>query len=322
MKYVENCRMSGSPEYDKTFWNVMKGNDVAEEKLSAGRTSDTGSYVLPSAADNKYEKAINARSVIRSIASIFTSYDKPANIWAADCDDIAEFVAPCGSINIRDVADDFTRIGVNSNKLVTLLRLPREFVSDATFDIESYLVKRLAKNFARAEDKAFITGTGTNEPLGHLATRGGADVAFTADSITFDDIYRLYFSVDAEYRRDGAWLMNDSTALALRKLKDGEGNYLWNNADNTILGKPVLISEYMPDIESSSKPIAFGDFSYYWIVKRSPVSVKLLKELFALKDQTGYMAFEFIDGKLVRNDAVHVIQMNTEEPEDLTEAAH
>lgn len=178
--------------------------------------------------------------------------------------------------------------------------------------MEGYLIKRLARNFARAEDKGFITGTGTDEPVGILDDTAGAETVATVETITYDDVISLYFSVKAEYRTNAVWLMNDKTALALRKLKDSAGNYLWNNADNTILGKPVMISEYMPDAEEGTKPIAFGDFSYYWIVKRTPVSVKMLQELFALRHQTGYLAFEFIDGKLIRTDAVKVIKTASE----------
>ncbi len=106
--------------------------------------------------------------------------------------------------------------------------------------------------------------------------------------------------------------MNDETALALRTLKDSTGNYLWRDNDDTILGKRVIISEYMPNAQSDSKPIAFGDFSYYWVIGRSPVSFKTLSEKFALHDQIGYLAFEFLDGKLIRPEAVKVIQINTE----------
>ena len=128
-------------------------------------------------------------------------------------------------------------------------------------------------------------------------------------NLTYDDVIALYFSVEKEYRRNGVWLMNDGTALVLRKLKDADGNYLWNQANDTILGKQVIISEYMPDIEVGTKPIAFGDFSYYWIVGRKPVSVRTLLEKFAVYDQIGYLAFEFLDGKLVRKEAIKVIQM-------------
>ena len=81
--------------------------------------------------------------------------------------------------------------------------------------------------------------------------------------------------------------MNDRTAPALRKLKDEAGNYLWNGSADTILGKPVRICSDMPDIAAEAKPVLFGDFSYFWIVDRSPVSMKALKECFAMTDRVG-----------------------------------
>ena len=166
----------------------------------------------------------------------------------------------------------------------------------AGFDIEKYLTQKLGKSFGKAEDNAFINGTGADEPTGILHHTDGAKTALTVETLTYDDVISLYFSADKEYRRNGIWLMNDKTALALRKLKDNDGNYLWNQANDTILGKQVIISEYMPDIETGTKPIAFGDFSYYWIVGRKPVSVRTLLEKFVLYDQIGYLAFEFLDG--------------------------
>jgi len=79
-----------------------------------------------------------------------------------------------------------------------------------------------------------------------------------------------------------------------------------------ILFFSFIISEYMSDIETGTKPIAFGDFSYYWILGRKPVTVRTLLEKFVLYDQIGYLAFEFLDGKLVRNEAIKVIQMAEE----------
>lgn len=312
MNYAENRIHTGQPEYDKQFWNSMKGVPFAEDRLEVGRSSATGTYALPVSADNKYEAEINKVSVFRKLASVFTRYNGAVDIITANSDDIAEFVPESESIDIRDVVDDFDTVRVTATKLATLLRLPSEFVADAAFNLQGYLIKRLARNFAKAEDKGFITGTGTDEPVGILDDTAGAETAATVETITYDDVISLYFSVKAEYRTNAVWLMNDKTALALRKLKDSAGNYLWNNADNTILGKPVMISEYMPDAEEGTKPIAFGDFSYYWIVKRTPVSVKMVQELFALRHQTGYLAFEFIDGNLIRTDAVKVIKMASE----------
>lgn len=108
---------------------------------------------------------------------------------------------------------------------------------------------------------------------------------------------------------DAVWLMNDKTALALRKLKDADGNYFWNSNNDTILGKPVCISEFMPDVVSGSKPIAFGAFNYYWFSSLSPISIRMLTEQFAANDQVGYLTLEFLEGKLIRKDAVKVISM-------------
>lgn len=72
--------------------------------------------------------------------------------------------------------------------------------------------------------------------------------------------------------------------LALRKLKDADGNYLWNSNNDTILGKPVYISEFMPDAQSGNKLVTFGDFSHYWFISRSPVSLRTLTEQFAIND--------------------------------------
>ena len=300
-------------DYTKDFLNYLKGKPLAADKITQGRTRNTGSYHLPTAIADKYEEAIGKESVFRGLGSVFSSYDRDSNIIAVDSDDICQFVPEGGGIDIVDLVDDFTKIAVGKHKLAALFRISSEFVSDAAFDFESYLVKRLSQVFARTEDNAFITGTGDGEPIGILhATQGAETGASTAD-ISYDDMISLYFSVDAKYRKNAVWLMNDATAMALRKLKDGAGNYLWNNADGTILGKPVVISEYMPDVGGGAKPIAFGDFSYYWIIKRSPVTVKTLTELFAARSQIGYLAFEFVDGKLIRRDAVKVLSISPTE---------
>ena len=309
MRYKDILIECGQPEYAVDFWNNMRGNELAGSRMGKGRTIDTGSYALPAESDGKYEKAVTRESVLRRIGSAFTNYDGPSTIWAADSEDLAEFIPEFGEVPIRDITNDFSPLPVERNKLAIMLRLTTEFIADAAFDLESYMVKRLAKAFARAEDKAFITGSGDQEPTGLLHDTVGAEIGSGTTDLSCDSIIDLYFSVKPEYRKNGVWLMNDETALALKKLKDDAGNYLWRGSDDTILGKPVMITEHMPNAEAGEKPVLFGDFSYYWIVKRSPIAVKVLKELFALDRQTGYLAFEFIDGKLIRRDAVKALQI-------------
>ena len=301
--YIENG------DYDYHFWNAMRGREKSYEHLSKGNVIGTGTYAMAPVSNNKYMAAVEKESLFRRIGTTIKAYGSGYRIFAKDCDDLAKWVPEGGEIPIYDGINDFTKKTVDSHKLAVFIKTDEDFVQDASFDFENYLIGRLAKNFGRAEDNAFINGTGKDMPTGILAENGGADVGVTTAALTYDDVVKLYFSVKPEYRRKGIWLMNDETALTLRTLKDSSGNYIWNHANDTILGKKIIISEFMPGATSGSKPIAFGDFSYYWVIGRHPVSVRTIKEKFVVYDQIGHLAVEYLDGKLVRPEAIKVMQM-------------
>ena len=297
------------PEYERNFWDAMRGHPGAIGMAENGRDVGTNTYLLPASAAARLSKAIEDESLFRQIGTSFQAYHSGYHIYTRDCNDLAMFVPEGGEIPLYEGMQDFSTLPVDSWKLAVFVKYAEDFIRDASFDMEQHLIRRFARNFGRAETNAFINGTGEQEPTGILNDTNGADVALTTTSITYDDMISLYFSAKPEYRSRGVWLMNDETAMALRKLKDADGNYLWNNATETILGKPVMISEFMPSAEAGSKPVAFGDFSYYWVIDRRPVSTRPLVEKFALYGQIGYLALEFLDGKLIRSDAVKVLQM-------------
>ena len=305
----KNC-IIGAAEYNMNFWNLMRGNRYAADSMHDSKDVSTGGYALPSAADDKLRKAIRRESLFCNMATVVKAYNGGSRIFAKDCDDLAEWVPENGNIPIQDGMDDFTRYSVDMHKLAVFVKLDDDFVHDATFDIEDYLTSRLAKNFAKAEDKGFITGTGDHMPTGILSPGQGAEAGVFTDSITYDNVIRLFFALNDEYRKNAVWMMNDNTALTLRLMKDEAGNPLWNQANDTILGKPVVISDDMPDEAAGETPIVFGDFSYYWIIDRSPVSIQTLKEKFVTLDQIGYLALEFFDGKLIRRDALQGMVIN------------
>lgn len=289
--------------YGANFWNYIKGKPEANKKLYDNSEPDPGFYPLPVSSENEYDKAINERSIFRRLATVMKVYKGGSTIYAVDSDDTVQIVPEGHSIDVKDITSDFTNIPIESIKLAVILKLPHELVNDAAFDLNGYMVKRLARSYANAEDQYFINGSGDGEPEGVLTK---ADIGVTTSEISYDDVIKLFFSVKPEYREKGVWLMNDETAQALRTMKDDAGNYLWNQTNDTILGSPVCFSRFMP---TDGKPIAFGDFSYYWVVRRSPMTVRLLRELFALHGQNGYLTFEFIDGKLIRPEAVKTLSI-------------
>ena len=306
---MESNYCVAEPEYGQNFWKAMQGQIVLLDKLNGGRHIGTGTFRLPVKSADRIIKAIADESVFRQIGTCIRAHGTGNRIFAVDSNDMAMFVPERGEIPIYEGADDFRKMPVDSWKLAAFIKCEADFIHDATFDIEKCLDKRFGKAFARAETDAFINGTGEEMPTGILNDVGGAEIAFTTESITYDDLISLYFSVEAEYRSKGTWLMNDETAMTLRKLKDENGNYLWNPNSDTILGKPVVISEFMPCAGSGKKPVAFGDFSYYWVIDRRPVTMRPIVERFAINDQIGYIAYEFLDGKLVRQQAIKVLRV-------------
>ena len=305
---IDTFTSVNQPEYHQHFWNYLMGKDGHDTFLGLGRNI-TGAYALPTTSSKKFEDKLKTESLFRQLATVHYAPNGPSTILAKVNTDSTEWVGPGGAISAYDAINDFRTYKLNDYKLAVIMQLDASFLHDNHYIFEDYVTNRLVKDFAHAEERGFINGTGVNMPTGILAENGGAEVGVTADAVTYENVVKLFFSAKPEYRKDGVWMMNSKTALAIRSLTDTAGQPLWNHTNDTILGKKVYISEYMPNAESGSKPIAFGDFSFYWIVERSNMTVRTLQERFFETDQIGYLAFELLDGKLIRPEAIKVLQM-------------
>ena len=211
--------------------------------------------------------------------------------------------------------DSFGQVSIGAYKLGTMIKVSEELLNDSVFDLESYIAREFARRIGTKEEEAFFTGDGTGKPLGILAASGGAETGVTAASataVTADELIDLFYSLKSPYRKNAVWVLNDSTIKAIRKLKDNNGQYLWQpslvaGTPDTILGRPVKTSAYMPAIAAGAKTIAFGDFSYYWIADRQGRSFKRLNELYAANGQVGFLGSQRVDGKMILPEAVKVL---------------
>jgi len=124
----------------------------------------------------------------------------------------------------------------------------------------------------------------------------------------------LYHSLGRSYRSKGTFLMADATAKLIRKLKDGDSQYMWQpgitaGQPDKLLGRPVAISDNMPAATTGLKSVLFGDFSLYWIADRGTPSFQRLNELYAINGQVGFIGAERTDGKLTQAAGMkHLIQ--------------
>ncbi len=307
MNYFDyNTVTTGDRKYKETFWNKMKGYNFDEESLRSGRDS-FGMFLLPDDSMKKYKELKDKEDIFKDAMTRVTAHND-SRLFLRVADHMAEWIKEGGMIQEVDGEEECAVYGIGSHKLATIIKFSDDFVHAPSFDIEKNVLGSMAKAMCLSEEKAFITGDGVKKPYGLLHEELGAEVGVTSDKLTFDDVIAHYLSVKPKYRKKGKWLMNDETALVLRTLKDSDGNYLWNQATDTILGKEVIISEFMP---SDGTPILFGDLEYYWIIDRREIYIREMVEMYAEKHQIGYMGVEYLDGVLTKRDAVKVFKLTT-----------
>ena len=301
-------------QYKDAFWKNMRsksGNAEVYNALQIGTDSE-GGYLIPDEFERTLLAALNDANVMRSLANVITTSFGDKVIPVVASRGTASWVAEEAPATESD--DAFGQITLGAHKLVTMIKVSEELLNDSVFNLESYIAKEFARRIGSAEEEAFIVGNGTGKPTGIVNMAELGVTTAVNNAITFDEIIDLYYSLREPYRNNSAWLLNDSTVKVIRKLKDSTGNYLWQpsvqaGTPDTILNRPVKTSVFMPTIATTTKVIAFGDFSHYWVADRQGRAFQRLNELYAVNGQVGFKASERVDGKLTLAEAVKVMQM-------------
>jgi HK97 family phage major capsid protein len=302
-------------EYKASFWKAMRNKlsyDV-QNALEVGTDSE-GGYLVPDEFERTLIEALEEENIFRGLANVITTSSGDRKIPVVASKGTASWVDEEGEIPESD--DAFNQVSIGAYKLATLIKVSEELLNDSVFNLQSYIAKEFGRRIGAKEEEAFFTGDGTGKPIGIFNTLNGAQLGVTAASataITADEIMDLFYSLKSPYRKKATFVMNDATVKAIRKLKDGNGQYLWQpsitaGTPDTILNRPVKTSVYVPTIEAAAKTIAFGDFGYYWVADRQGRSFKRLNELYAVTGQVGFMATQRVDGKLILAESIKVLQ--------------
>lgn len=305
-----------SNEYKKAFWNVMRTKNPKSEvfnSLSIGDDTE-GGYLVPDEFERTLIQTLEEENIFRKLAKVIQTSSGDKKIPVVVTKGTASWLDEGEEYEESDSVFGQTSIG--AYKLGTMIKVSDELLNDSIFNIESYISTEFARRIGAKEEEAFLVGDGVGKPTGIFNATGGAELGITAGSataITADEIIDLVYSLKAPYRKNASFIMNDATVKAIRKLKDGQGQYLWQpsltaGTPDTLLNRPVYTSAYAPILEAGAKTIAFGDFGYYWIADRQGRSFKRLNELFATSGQVGFLGSQRVDGKLILPEAIKVLQ--------------
>ena len=311
-------RGTATDAYKTAFWNMVRAKAMSYEIHNALKIGedDHGGYLAPDEFERTLVEALEEQNIFRQFAHVITTSSGDRKIPVVASKGTASWIDEEAAFPESD--DTFGMLSIGAFKLATTIKVSDELLHDSVFDVASYIAKEFARRIGAAEEEAFFTGNGTGRPTGILNATGGAETGVTSvgANISFDDVIDLYYSLRSPYRRNAVFMMNDSTVRALRKLKNGSGDYLWQpsvtaGTPDTILNRPVYTSSYMPTVAAGAKSILFGDMSYYWIADREGRTFQRLNELYAPTGQVGFLSFERVDGKLILPEAAKVLQMKS-----------
>ncbi|WP_288114381.1 phage major capsid protein [Herbaspirillum sp.] len=292
---------------------ALRGLQLEGKAVSTAVASDDG-YLVDPVTSETIRAVLNSTASLRQIARV-------VNVDATAYDVLIDRTAETGTPTIE-------RVTIPLHEVSAVVDVPMRLLDDSAVGIENLLAGgRTADKFACAEEAAFVNGDGVDKPtgflthttaangtdvwgeIGHVVTGGDGDFAATDPG---DAIINLVYSLGAQYRANGSFVMNSKTAGSVRKLKDADGRFLWSDGLSSVeparlMGYPVLIAEAMPDIAADALAIAFGDFASGYTIAEGP-DLRILRDPVTAKPLVLFYATKRVGGDVSDFNAIKVLK--------------
>jgi HK97 family phage major capsid protein len=298
-----------------------------EVKASLTTQSDPdGGYLVPEEMSGTIDRVLGTASIMRQLATVMPigtgTYKKLVNMGGAGAGWVGENEArpETGTPTLRELS--FALMELYANPATT-----RTMLDDGIVDIAAWLASEVNVTFAEQEGAAFVSGDGVSKPRGLLSYDTVANSSYAWGKLGFtvtggaagfaaadpgDALIDLYYALKQGYRAGASWLMSDAVMASVRKMKDGQGNYLWAPPTAagevaTILSKPVYTDDNMPSLGANALPIAFGDFRRaYLILDRQ--GVRVLRDEYTNKPYVHFYTTKRVGGGVANFEAVKLLK--------------
>lgn len=304
----------------------LRGLQLDGKALSTAVAADGGYLVDPQTADT-IRSMLTSTASLRALANVVqveaTSFDV-----LIDRSEVGSGWATEAGATVETGTPTIERISITLHELSAMPKASQRLLDDSAFDVEGWLAGKIATRFIRAEAAAFINGDGVDKPKGILLPTKVADASWTWGSLGYiptgaaadfatsnasDCIVNLVYALGADYRANGAFIMNSKTAGAVRKMKDADGRFMWGDSLQAgeparLMGYPVLICEDMPDVGANTYPIAFGDFNAGYTVAERP-DLRILRDPFSAKPNVLFYANKRVGGDITDYAAIKLLKV-------------
>jgi len=278
-----------------------------------------GFLVAPQQFIMKLIKAMDNEVFIRGMATVMP-VTKAESLGAPSLDN--DPADPTWTAEIATGTEDstmsFGRRELTPHPLAKLIKISEKLLRVSAMDVESLVIQRLAYKFAVTAEYAYLLGSGSNQPMGvftaapsgfGITTSRDVSTGNTASAFTTDGLINALYSLKGQYHQKATWIFHRDAIKMLRKLKDGDGQYIWNpdikgGQPDMILARPYKMSEYCPATFTTGLYVGIiGDFSNYWIADALDMRVQRLNELYAATNQVGFIGRLESDGMPVLEEA-------------------
>lgn len=299
----------GTSEYRTSFRSYLQ---TGEARNLVAQNDSLGGYMVPVDFIASLLDTVRDAVVIRQLATNYTlttgdSVGRPT--IESDVSD-ADWTSEVGNVQL-DTALRFGKRELHPHDLTKRVLVSQKLLRASAISPETVIRDQLAYKFGVSEEKAFMLGSGANQPLGvFVSSNDGIPAARnistgnTTTSIGADGLFEAKYALKSGYVMSPQcrWIFHRDAIKQIQKLKDGEGRYLFQpdlraGAGDTVLGIPVVMSEFAPNTFTSGQFVGIiGDFSYYWIATSLGLQVQRLVELYAQTGQVGFIGRHAVDG--------------------------
>lgn len=252
---------------------------VTDEAKALVVSDDTrGGYLAPAEFSTEILKGLVEYSPVRQAARVGSTSAESIILPKRTGTPTAQWVGE--TEERKETQSTYGQLEIPIHEMAAYVDVSTKLLEDAAVNVEAEVASDLAEEFGRLEGVALVNGNGVKKPVGILAAAGIPEInSGSAGTILADSLVNLVYGLPAFYRANGAFMMNSSTLGYVMKLKDGNGNFLWQPSFQagqpaTLLGRPVVEAVDMPDIAAGSTPILFGDINRaYRIYDRVAMSI-------------------------------------------------
>ena len=284
-----------------------------------------GGFLVPEDYEQAIDRVALSVSAMRRLATVRTigtdTYKKLVNQGGAS----AGWVGEKGA-RAETNTPTLVEIAINAKEVYAMPAATQTLLDDSRVDIAGWLADEVSIEFSEQESDAFINGNGVEKPKGIAAYPMAANASYVWGKVGYitsgnaslvndlDKLIDLQHSLKPVYRNGAAWLMNDATLATIRKMKDGDGNYIWvpglkDGAPDTLLGKPVEIDDNVDDIAANKYPIFFANFKRaYLIIDRQ--GVRVLRDPYTTKPYVLFYTTKRVGGGIVMYEAIKALRVS------------